>query len=95
LQTIVHAVCGEDLTVTLQIESNCPKVQAMGAALPSLNALDEVLRRPMVETIPARIAGEQGLHVSCPVPVAVLKAVEAAAGLALPTSCEILLEETS
>ena len=93
--TIVYAASGDGLCVTLELESRCPKVQALGAALSSLNALDELLRRPLVDTTPARLAGEYGLHTTCPVPIGVLKAVEAAAGLALPAQCEILLEQTA
>jgi hypothetical protein len=94
LQTIVHAASADGLSVTLQVESNCPKVRAMGTALSSLNALDEVLRGALADTTPVRLAGEHGLHTSCPVPIGVLKAVEAAARLALPARCEILLEQT-
>jgi hypothetical protein len=95
LRTTVSAVCDDGLNVSVQLESNCPKVQAMGAALTALNALDEVLRQPLVETTPAHLAAEHKLHASCPVPVGVLKAVEAATGLALPARCEILLEQTA
>ena len=95
LQTTVHATCADGLLVTVQLESNCPKVQAMAATLPALDALDEVLHRLLVETTPARAAGQHRLHASCPVPIAILKAVEAAAGLALPVPCEILLEQTT
>ncbi len=93
--TVVHATCADGLSVTLQLESRCPKVQALAAALGELNALDEVLRKPLVETTPARMAGQHGLHASCPVPIGILKAVEAAAALALPARCEILLEQTA
>jgi len=93
--TDVHATCADGLRVALQLESDCPKVQAMAAALPELSAVDEVLRKPLVGTTPAKMAGQYRLHASCPVPVGILKAVEAAAGLALPTRCEICLEQTT
>jgi hypothetical protein len=35
------------------------------------------------------LAAKHGLHTACPVPIAVLKAVEAAASLALPCDCSI------
>jgi hypothetical protein len=95
LATTVRATCTDGFSVLLEVESKCPKVQAMAAALPPLDALDEVLRRPLVETTPARMAGEHKFHATCPVPMAMLKAVEAAAGLALPSRCEILVEQTT
>ncbi len=91
----MDATCADGLWVMLKLESKCPKVQAMAAALSKLNALDEALRKPLVQTTPARMAAQHGLHASCPVPVGILKAVEAAAGLSLPTRCEIALEPTS
>jgi hypothetical protein len=54
-----------------------------------LDAFEELLRRPLVETTPALLAARHRLHATCPVPIAVLKAVEAAAGLALPCDCSI------
>ncbi|HUT21606.1 MAG TPA: hypothetical protein VM366_20830 [Anaerolineae bacterium] len=94
-EAVVHATCSDGLWVTLQLESNCPKVQEMAAALHDLNALDEVLRRPLVDTTPAQIAAQYGLHASCPIPVGILKVVEAAAGLALPARSEILVEKAT
>jgi len=95
LKSVLCASCADGLSVTVTVESACPKVQAMAAALGELNALDEVLRRPLVETTPARLAAEHRLHATCPVPIGVLKAAEAAAGLALATRCEILLEQST
>jgi hypothetical protein len=59
---------------------------------PALDAFDELLRKSLLETCTARLAAECDLHTACLVPVAVLKAAEAAAGLALPCSCGIQLE---
>jgi hypothetical protein len=92
-QTIVRAACPDGFHVTLQLQSDCPKVQGVAASLPSLDALDEVLRKPLADTTPVRVASERGLHVSCPVPAGILKAVEAAAGLALPGRSEILVKK--
>jgi hypothetical protein len=79
------------MTVTLRIESDCPLVNKMADELTSLDALDELMRRPYVETTPARLSAEHRLHTTCVVPAGILKAVEAAAGLALPSQCEIKL----
>jgi hypothetical protein len=92
-QTVVRATCPDGFHVTLQLQSNCPKVQGMAASLQSLDALDEILRRPLADTTPVRVASEHGLHVACLVPVGILKAVEAAAGLALPGRSEVLVKK--
>jgi hypothetical protein len=57
----------------------------MGADLGEIDAMREVVRRALVETEVAAAAAASGVHTSCLVPVAVLKAIEAAAGLALPS----------
>jgi hypothetical protein len=77
------------MTVLLSIQSACPKVRVLAEALTELAAFDEVLRHPQIETTPAQLAAEHGLHATCLVPVGVLKAVEAAAGLALPAASTI------
>jgi len=92
-ETVVRTTCPDGLHVTLQLESNCPKVQGMAASLQSLDALDEILRRPLADTTPICVASEHGLHVACLVPVGILKAVEAAAGLALPGRSEVLVKK--
>lgn len=61
----------------------------MAATLGALDALDEVLRKPFVETALGKLAALHKLHATCLVPVGLLKAVEAAAGLALPARAEI------
>jgi hypothetical protein len=92
-ETVIRASSPDGLHVTLQLQSTCPKVQGMAASLQSLDALDEVLRRPLVDTTPIRVASEHGLHVACLVPVGILKAVEAAAGLALRGRSQIVVKK--
>jgi len=97
LVSLIEARSPDGMQVTVSIKSDCPRVQALagdwsaqeGGA--TLNAFQEVLRKPLVETTPARLAAEHGLHPTCLVPIAVLKAAEAAAGLALPCDCSIKL----
>ena len=88
-ETSVEAQCSDGMSVSLSIESMSPKVRELATALCELNAFEEVLRRPLVETTPARLAAQHGLHASCLVPTGVLKVVEAAAGLALPATSTI------
>ena len=87
--TLIKASSADGADVVLRVESDCPRIQAMAADLDALDALDEVLRRPFAETTPARLSAAHKLHATCPVPVGMLKAVEAAAGLALLARSEI------
>ena len=91
LHTTVEAISADGMTVTVRIESDCPLVSKMAAELTSLDALDELMRRPYIATTPALLSAKHKLHTTCVVPTGILKAVEAAAGLALPGQCEIRL----
>lgn len=97
LVSLVEARSPDGMQVVVSIESDCPRVQALAADWSAreggatLDAFQEVLRKPLIETTPACLAVEHSLHPTCPVPIAVLKAVEVAAGLALPCDCSIKL----
>jgi hypothetical protein len=69
--------------VRLHLESQCPHVCRLAAALPPLKPLQELsYRGGGPETL--RLAREHLPHTACPVPIGILKALEVAAGLALP-----------
>jgi hypothetical protein len=91
LVTVVKAVSMDGMHVSLSIESDCQMIQAMAAEIPRLNAFDEVLRRPLIETTPAQLAARFKLHTTCLAPVGILKAIEATAGLALPSNSGVEL----
>jgi hypothetical protein len=80
------------MNVVLEIESACPRVQSYAAQPISLDAFQELLSKPLAQTLPVLLAAEHNLHTTCLVPVAVLKAAEVAAGLALPQNSSIELE---
>lgn len=69
--------------VVLEIESDCQLVGNLAAVLTRVSAFEEV-SPPMTGTATYRAAAECKLHCACPVPSAIIKAVETAAGLALP-----------
>ena len=91
LETVIVANSDDGMNVRLRIESDCPKVQELAGELPEIDAFEQILRKPFVETTPALLAAKHKLHVSCLVPVSIVKAVEVAAGLALPVTCEVSL----
>jgi hypothetical protein len=91
-KTVIVARSQDGMVVELDIQSDCPKVQSYAQGLGAVNAMDELLRKPLIETQAAMLAKDHGLHTACLVPIGVLKAVEAAASLALPGSCAIEME---
>jgi hypothetical protein len=91
LASLVEARSPDGQTVVVRIESDCPRVQALAGELADLDAFEELLRLLFAQTTPALLAEKHRLHSTCLVPVAVLKAAEAAAGLALPCDCAVKL----
>ncbi|MDD1766965.1 MAG: hypothetical protein LUQ27_00160 [Methanomassiliicoccales archaeon] len=78
--------------VTLVIESDCPCVKELAKELESLEVF-ESLRLPYSDNPVFREAGKALRHSTCPVPVAILKCVETAAGLALKRDVKMEFEK--
>lgn len=68
--------------VGLEIETTCKHIEKMAKELTMVNALEEVSARKdgQIRTV----FRQYGAHGACPVPAGMIKAVEVAAGLALP-----------
>jgi hypothetical protein len=79
----IVAEADEAFDVSLTITSGCEHIQQLAQQLTQVSPLQE-LRMPMPATSVYQAAGACKLHVACPVPSAIWKAVEVAAGLALP-----------
>lgn len=92
--TIAQAHSDDNQHVTFSIESNCEKIKALGERLKSIGAVDayaeifpggsSVLLSSARETLSGCCAG-------CVVPVGLFKAMQVAAGLALPKDIHITL----
>ena len=88
--TIVEAAMDGQRRVLLSIESQCEKVQSLAVELTQVDPFQEITRRgdgPLT----LRLAAKHLSHTACPVPAGIIKAVEVAAGLALPTDASIKL----
>ena len=96
--TINAGVCGFTTTVTadseemfkatLKIETNCPNIAKMAEELTEINPFEEI--GPKGEKSNIRKSFEtHGKHGACPVPSGMVKALEVAAGLALPKDVSI------
>ena len=95
-------ICGLKSTVTVEsedgqncvvrIESDCGAIQAMALEIATLDAY-EVAFKSFAENPAYLAAGRHYKHAACPVPSAVIKAVEVAAGLALPKDVSMIVEK--
>ncbi len=74
----------------IHIESQCQAIQRLGKELVQVQPFDEISFRKKMPTI-LEMGARFCTHAACPVPVGVIKAVEVAAGLALPKDVQILL----
>ena len=90
----VHAgVCGfvtkirtsstDQQTVTIEYETTCPHAVKARDELSSVDAFSELFKKPHETGVYAALSKHLP-HVTCPLYAGFLKAVEAAAGLALP-----------
>jgi hypothetical protein len=76
--------------VKLSIESDCPQIKKASAELPEMDMLEE-LRAGLGHGHVYGVLSGCVRHVTCPVGSGILKAAEAAAGLALPKDATIKL----
>jgi hypothetical protein len=73
--------------VSLKIETKCEKIREM-CEQAAIMKLRDVLKLP-VESIVYEYASKCRIHTACPVPVAVIKAIEVETGMALPRPVSI------
>jgi hypothetical protein len=89
--TTVEAVMDGRHRVLLTIESECEAVRCLAAELTQVNPFQEITFKgdgPLT----LRLAAQHLCHTACPVPAGIIKAVEVAAGLALPADANIKLD---
>jgi len=89
--TRVQATLADDgRHVDLAITSNCQAVQELAAALTQVDPFQEITYRGAGPKTLA-MAPQHLRHTACPVAAGIIKAVEVAAGLALPAEARIEL----
>lgn len=97
--TVNAGICGMQTTirassngmmepVKLDIESDCPHITGLAEELTEVNPFEEIgFRGQGPKTF--RLAAKHCQHAACPVPAGIIKAIEVAAGLALPQDATI------
>jgi hypothetical protein len=78
--------------VEVKIESECEMVEALGEEIRELDWSKGVLETIATSDV-YRAASKHLKHVDCPVPCAVLKAIEVEVGIALPKKVSIEIEK--
>lgn len=88
--TVVEATAdeGDHHQVHLKITSDCKSCQRLARELTEIDALREFTFRGE-GPLTYQLAAKYLTHSACPVPAGILKAVEVAAGLALPKDATI------
>ena len=89
--SVIRAEKGAERTIDVSVQSGCAMVQKMAAEIASLgrrDALTGLLNNPVYLA-----AGRHLKHAACPVPAAVLKALEVEAGLNVPKDATIVFEK--
>jgi hypothetical protein len=88
-KTIIRVEDQKKYNATVIIESDCPNHKKVAKILETVtvNMMDELFRKGKSQVLGAC----QGIvpHLSCPVPAAILKALEVGVGLALPADATI------
>lgn len=74
----------------MKISSECERISKMAEVLGELDMFE--VFKPLTESQVYRAAAQTVKHTACPVPSAILKAVEVAAELALPKDVVIKIE---
>ena len=100
--TVDPGICGFVTTIEVDkiakhkvkvvINSDCESVAELGESLTEVSVWDIFKQREDCEIYKA--VSKCHLHITCPVPIAVLKAIEAEAELALPRDVVIRFEPT-
>ena len=91
METTIHASCDDMQTVRIQAQTDCGQILRLSLAISQVDAMEELFsgfgKGKIVEAAKVNIR-----HAACPVPTAFLKAVEAAAGLALKKDVHIIFD---
>ena len=91
MRTVIIAKTNEDGEVVLDIQSDCSKVLEMSWGVKPVYAWSCV-ESPMNETEIYQLASKCLKHAACPVPCAVLKAIEVAGELGIKRDAVITIE---
>lgn len=88
LKTVIETVTDDQQQVKLVWQSQCADIRKLGETLQEVDAYEAALGK-MFDSPVYKAASVHCRHAACPVPMATIKAIEVAAGLALPKDVEV------
>lgn len=89
LQTEVK-VTGDMQKVNIEIDTKCPNIKKFQEELKEADTMSIAFAKPLSNKV-YELASTYCPHPGCPVPAGIIKAVEVAAGFALPRDAQIKL----
>lgn len=92
LRTIARAICEDGQNVTFEIATDCEKVRGLAGRLKErepVDAYQEIGAAAESQVLGAARAALKGCCSACAAPVGIFKAMQVAAGLALPKDISI------
>ncbi len=92
LKTVIKVKSDDMQMANVEICTDCPNIKPMEEELKELDAYAECFSK-ICDSETYKLANKYCRHNSCPVPSAILKAVEVECGLALPKDAEIKIEK--
>ncbi|NLN98631.1 MAG: hypothetical protein GX127_09695 [Eubacteriaceae bacterium] len=79
-----------DYTVQIHIESESDNVKRLAEKLTEVDGFEECFKKISTSEV-YRLSEKVGLHLSCPVPSAILKTIEVECGLNLPQDVKMVI----
>lgn len=92
MKTTIHAVQCEDMMVKIDIQSDCHNILKMSWGIDRINPYTEI-ESPIFESEVYKAANATLPHAACPVPSAIIKAVEVASDMGLKRNVSVSFEE--
>jgi len=102
--TVSAGICGfstvikvrklDEKRVRIKVVSPCEMIKKMGEELKEVD-WTQAITRSMCNSVIYQIANRHVHHTACPVPSAILKAVEVELGLALPKDVAMKIEKST
>lgn len=92
LKSVIRAESADGMNAEVKIESECPAVMQLAEKIESVDAMKAVFAPFGTSSIFTESTGTL-THATCPVPTAILKAVEASCSLALPADVVIEIKK--
>jgi len=97
LAVVNPGVCGMDTTISVtklskqqfsvEVTTACEMITKLGELLSEIDLAD--ILKPQIHSTVYQYASECQVHLSCPIPMAILKVIEVEAALALPRTVTV------